>query len=207
MISSDLCHKLAEVFVYFASNLVINPLINHMMATKVLSNEFMQKIMNEEAWKELSGDFNWSETLLEKYQDKVDWNEISHNRYIRWTIPMIQKFKNRINWDTFSEYFGEFEEEVVTENIVETFKDKWNWHELSQNSNVNLSFELLDKYPDLWDWEEIIDRYRNNIFEGQAIEFYERYREHIPVAKVQNSRLWNEIICQQKRQLIAEITA
>ena len=177
------------------------------MAKKTLSNEFMQKIMNEEAWKELSGDFNWSETLLEKYQDKVDWNEISHNRYIRWTIPMIQKFKNRINWDTFSEYFGEFEEEVVTENIVETFKDKWNWHELSQNSNVNLSFELLDKYADLWDWEEIIDRYRNNIFEGQAIEFYERYREHIPVAKVQNSRLWNEIICQQKRQLIAEITA
>ena len=49
------------------------------MATKELSNEFMQKIVNEEAWKELSGDFNWSETLLEKFQDMVDWNEISEN--------------------------------------------------------------------------------------------------------------------------------
>ena len=119
------------------------------MATKTLSNEFMQKIMNEEAWKELSNDFNWSETLLEKYQDKVDWYEISRNRNILWTIPMIQKFKNRINWDTFSEYFGKIEREVVTENIIETFKDKWNWNELSQNSNVSLSFELLDKYADL----------------------------------------------------------
>jgi hypothetical protein len=64
------------------------------MATKTLSNEFMQKIMTEEAWKELSIEFNWSEALLEKYQDKVDWNEISKNRYIRWTVPMIQKFKN-----------------------------------------------------------------------------------------------------------------
>ena len=177
------------------------------MATKTLSNEFMQKIMNEEAWKKLSNDFNWSETLLEKYQDKVDWNEISRNRNILWTIPMIQKFKNRINWDTFSEYFVKIEGEMVTENIIETFKDKWNWHELSQNSNVSLSFELLDKYADLWDWEEVIDRYCNNFYEGKGIDFYERYKDHIPAAKVQNSRLWYEIVSQQMHQLIAEITA
>ena len=89
----------------------------------------------------------------------------------------------------------------------ETFKGKWNWHKLSSNVEVSLTYELLDKYADLWDWEEIIDRYCNNFFEGQAIGFYERYREHIPVAKVQNSRLWQEIVRQQKRQLIAEITA
>ena len=174
------------------------------MATKILSNEFMQKIMNEEAWKELSNDFNWSETLLEKYQDKVNWDEISGNRSIRWTIPMIQKFKNRINWETFSEYIGD---ESLTESILETFKDKWNWHKLSSNEEMPLSYDLLDKYADLWDWEEVIDRYYNNFFEGHAIEFYERYKEHIPVVKVQNSRLWQEIVCQQKRQLIAEITA
>lgn len=204
MISSDLCHKLAEVFVYFASNLVINPLTNHMMATKVLSNEFMQKIMNEEAWKELSNTFNWSETLLEKYQDKVDWNEISGNRGICWTVPMLQKFKHRINWDVFSDTIGE---EALPENILETFKDKWNWHKLSSNVEVSLSYDLLDKFADLWDWEEVIDRYCNNFYEGHAIEFYERYKDHIPAAKVQNSRLWYEIVSQQKRQLIAEITA
>ena len=174
------------------------------MATKVLSNEFMQKIITEEAWKELSNDFNWSEALLEKYQDKVDWNEISENRNIRWTIPMIQKFKNRINWEKFSDYIVE---EVVAENIIETFKDKWNWHKLSGNSNVVLSYDLLDRFSDLWDWEEIIDRYSNQPFEGKGIEFYERYKEYIPAAKLQNSHLWNEIVSQQKHQLIAEITA
>lgn len=174
------------------------------MATKVLSNEFMQKIMNEEAWKELSNNFNWSETMLEKYQDKVNWDEISKNTSIRWTIPMIQKYKNRINWDSFSEYI---DEDSLTDSILDTFKDKWNWHKLSSNGGVTLSYDLLDKYADLWDWEEIIDRYYNNFFEGQGIEFYERYKEHIPAAKVQNSRLWYEIVSQQKRQLIAEITA
>ena len=189
------------------------------MATKELSNEFMQKIVNEEAWKELSGDFNWSETLLEKFQDMVDRNERLDNRINYYKIVnqiilvgqksrtknhMIQKFKNRINWEKFSEYINE---DSLTETILETFKNKWQWHKLSVNRDVPLTYDLLDKYADLWDWEEIIDNYRNNVFEGYAIEFYERYREHIPVAKVQKSYLWQQFVCQQKRQLIAEITA
>ena len=109
-----------------------------------------------------------------------------------------------INWELIS---LRIDEETLTESILETFKDKWNWHKLSSNERLSLSYDLLDKYADFWDWEEIINRYRNNVIEGQAIEFYERYKEHIPAAKVQNSRLWHEIVDQQKRQLIAEITA
>lgn len=172
------------------------------MTAKALSNEFMQVIMIEEAWKELSNEFNWSEILLEKYQDKVDWNVISENMHIRWTVSMIQKFKNRINWDKFS---GALDEEVLTENVIEAFKDKWDWHKLSANSGVRLSHALLDKFADFWDWEKIINRYYDNVFENQGIEFYERYKERIPAAKVQNSRLWDEIVSQQKLQLIAEI--
>ena len=174
------------------------------MATKVLSNEFMQNMTTEEAWKDLSSDFKWSDPLLEKYQDKVGWNEISGNSHICWTIPMIQKFKNCINWEIFSMYI---DEEVVTEDIIETFKDKWNWHKLSENSNVVLSYDLLDKFVDLWDWEEIISRFSNKPFDGNGIEFYERYKKYIPAAKLHNSQLWYEIVRQQKRQLITEITA
>ena len=181
------------------------------MATKVLSNDFMQRIATDEAWKELSKDFHWSESLLEKYQDNVDWAEISTNWNIGWTIPMIQKFKNRINWDSFSAYARE---ETLTENILSTFKDKWNWHKLSTNTRVKLSYELLDKFADLWDWEEIIghaDDYSFDedwkIFDGRGIDFYERYKDRIPAAKVQSSNLWREIVSQQKKQLIEDITA
>lgn len=56
----------------------------------------MRNILMEEAWKELSSNFSWSETLLEKYQNSIDWNEISSNNNIRWTIPMIAKFSKRV---------------------------------------------------------------------------------------------------------------
>ena len=171
--------------------------------TKVLSNEFMQNIATEEAWKELSSNFNWSETTLEKYQDKVNWDEISSNSNIRWTIPMIQKFQKKINWDKFSDYA---DENILTERVIEAFKEKWNWHNLSNNGRVQMTDELLEKFADRWNWEEIIDSYCNNIYDKRAIEFYEKFKEYIPVSKLQNTYLWRSIVEQRAKQLEDEIT-
>lgn len=65
------------------------------------NDEFMRNILVEEAWKDLSLGFAWSEPLLEKYQDRVSWEDISLKPYIRWTIPMVGKFSKRINWRDF----------------------------------------------------------------------------------------------------------
>ena len=172
------------------------------MAKKVLSNEFMQNIATEEAWKELSGNFSWSETMLEKYQDKVDWDEVTTNRNIRWTLPIIQKFQKKINWDKFSEYA---DENVLTEPIIESFKGRWNWHELSGNSELPLTYDLLEKYADKWDWERIIDSYGHDIYDKHAIEFYEKFKDYIPVFKLQNTCLWRNIVEQRSKQLAADI--
>ncbi len=66
------------------------------MATKNLSNEFMAKVLEDAAWKELSGDFAWNEQLLEKYKDKVVWKDISDNRNIIWTVSMIENSKTKL---------------------------------------------------------------------------------------------------------------
>ena len=168
------------------------------------NDEFMRNILIEEAWKELSGDFSWSEALLEKYQDRVDWDEISSNDNIRWTIPMIGKFSKRINWNTFSEAA---EEEVLTPEVIEAFKDKWNWHELSGNRSLKLTFQELEKYADFLDWEEVISARRGygGLFDGIGIDFYEKFREYIPASKLQGSRLWHEMVEQHKKSLIRDI--
>ena len=171
---------------------------------KTLSNEFMQKISTDEAWKELSGTYSWSESLLEKYQDRVDWHDVSENPFILWTIPMIKKFKNRIDWDKFSRHART---ETLTEAFIDAFKDKWNWTELSENSAMELTHELLEKYADKWNWETIIDCWECNIFDEKGIDFYERYKDYIPASKLQQSMLWKEIVKQQKIQLINEIIA
>ena len=173
------------------------------MVTKTLSNDFMQRIADEGAWKELSNELSWTEAFLEKYQDKIDWQELSENRNVLWTIPMLHKFKYRINWDKLSEYA---DEDTLIENCIETFKEKWNWSKLSYNCSI--TNQLLEKFADKWDWESVIDGYNNKLFSSDsAIEFYERYKKYIPAAKLQSSRLWNEIVEQRKKQILSEITA
>ena len=141
------------------------------MKTKTLSNEFMQNLATEEAWRQLSEDFPWSEITLEKFQDKVDWKAISENSEICWTIPMIQKFMKKINWETFSESATK---DTLTANIIEAFKDKWDWHKLSDNSNLTLTDDLLDKFADRWDWEMIIDNYSYETIRHYTFAFHEK---------------------------------
>lgn len=173
------------------------------MKTK-LSNDFMQRIADEAAWKELSSDLSWSENLLEKYKDKMDWKEISSNDEILWTIPMLQKFEKLIDWDSLSKNIGE---ESLTEECIDAFLGKWNWSELSDNRSLKLSLQLIDKYVDKWDWNNLINRWRDDFFEGRGIEFYEQYKDYIPARELQQSQLWDEIVEQSKKQLLAEITA
>lgn len=172
---------------------------------KTIKNEFMQHIATEEAWKDLSRNFTWTETLLEKHGDKVDWKEISDNRNIVWTIPMLQKFSKRLDWSTLSDYCNE---EWFTAAHLETFKDKWDWLKIS--STFSFTDELIDKYIDYVDWTEIIGggSYYSNFMSGDtfdAIAFYEKYKEHIPMAKLQGSFLWRGMVEQRSKQLKAEI--
>ena len=168
---------------------------------KTGNNDFMQQIMDEEAWKNLSAYFPWNEQLLEKYQDKVDWNEVSDNDNMLWTASMLEKFKSRIDWDALSRGRHRC---ILTAGMFERFKAYWNWKELSSNSEVELDFDLIDRFLDRWDWKELIDSNRDDLLNH---EFLDRYKTHIPVSELQNSRLWRNLVDERKWQLAREITA
>lgn len=171
------------------------------MDAKKLSNEFMQHSAESAAWGKISSGYSLTESMLEKYADKLDWNEVSQNQYINWTIPMLDKFKKKLNWKTLSDYI---DEDVLTPSVIESFKDFWDWDNLS--ARAPLSEDLLIAYSDRWNWSKIINRYsRGEAFEGRGIGFYEHFKDYIPEAKLQDSNLWNEIVEQTKKQIIDDI--
>lgn len=173
---------------------------------KIINDEFILQIVTEQAWKELSGNFTWTETLLEKFYDKVDWKLISENRSIRWTLPMLNKFSRRVDWKALSQVNTEW----FTEAHLEAFKDKWDWSELVHY--YNLTEKQIDKYIDYINWEELIgvgcSGWNSPLPSDDnfdAIAFYEKYKQHIPMSKFQDSLLWERIVEQKCRQLKAEI--
>ena len=151
------------------------------MATKNWNNDFMAKVLEEAAWKELSSEFAWNEQLLEKYKDKVAWKEISNNSNIIWTVSMIEKFKNKVDWEELS---GSDNEHLC---------------ELSRNSDIELTSALLEQFAEYWDWNEIIDCYHRD--ELYSMEFLEKYQDYIPASALQRSRLWDKLVEDEKKQL------
>lgn len=165
----------------------------------------MRQVLKKEAWKYLSEDLEWTEPLLEKYADKVDWKAISDNRNIFWTIPMLKKFSQKVDWKVLS---GHAYRVWFTNAHLEAFKDKWDWNEVVYH--FPLSDAMIDKYANYVDWTVLIgaDRHycgmphKNNF---DAIAFFEKYKEHIPMEKLQESDLWRRMVRQTAKQLFVEI--
>ena len=173
------------------------------MNTKAFENSFMEKVMEDEAWKKLSEDFPWTEKMLEKYQDKLDWTKVSMNWRITWTPSMLDKFKRRIDWSKLS---GREEETLMATENIERFKDYWDWKELSGNDSLAWSEQLIERFIDYWDWERLLNNYRldNKILNNK---FFEKYQDRIPASKLQNSNLWDNMVEEEKRKIIARIVA
>lgn len=169
---------------------------------KKLSNEFMEKILNDSAWKELSEDFQWSEQMLEKHKNQVDWKLISQNSNIVWTPAMLEKFKRLIDWKVLSSTGCET---IFTGDTLEQYKDYWDWSKLSGNPDLEMNYQLIDRFIDQWDWSELIDRWGED--NQYNIDFLERYIDKIPSSKLQDSRLWTVLVEQREKELKLEVIA
>lgn len=69
----------------------------------------------------------WSENFISKYENFIDFDQLSWNQRVPWTVDLIEK------------YF-----------------ERWDWDGLSANDNFPWSEETISKYADLFDWEAII---------------------------------------------------
>ncbi len=113
---------------------------------------------------------------------------------------MIEKFKNKINWDELS---SSSNDHLFTVGNLEKYKDYWNWHELSRKSSIEMTNALLEQFAEHWDWNEIIDSY--NLNELYSMEFLERHKDYIPASNLQRSHLWDKLVEEEKKQLKIQI--
>ena len=150
--------------------------------------------LEEEAWKELSRDIPWTEELLERYKDKLDWEAVCNNSDIHWNVAMLEKFRNLIDWTAFS---NTRQVSLLTPEIVGQFKACWDWTVLS--SNEELPLETIEAMADCINWKELVNRYdRHNVF-GSA--FFDRFAEYIPASALKDSQLWNALVDEKIKAL------
>ena len=171
-----------------------------MVIVRTFGDAIVSQELNTEAWKKLSREFKWNEELLRKYRSEIDWDILSRNTEMLWTTSILDNFKNYINWRELSACA---DERLLIPKIIEQFADRWDWHELSGNYNLKLSYALLDKFADKWDWERIINRWRDE--ELYTPDFLERYKEFIPAEEFKSSNLWDALVEKRFDELVEEI--
>lgn len=158
---------------------------------------FFYKEIEEDAWGHLcSGGFPWDEQTLEIYQDKVDWNALSMNKDVLWTPAMLEKFKAKINWHELSAFA---KAPTLCKYNLERFIDYWDWDELSANDGLELTETLIDEFRTLWDWERIINRVSLRQLFNMA--FYMKYSMQITTDKLGQSVMWHCLVEERVAEL------
>ncbi|MDR2970684.1 MAG: hypothetical protein LBU83_01965 [Bacteroidales bacterium] len=168
------------------------------------NEDFFANVREMEIWKLLSDDssFVWSETLIDRYQDKIDWKNLSGNSNVQWSASMLEKYKNKLDWEKLSN--GNCQRIFSIENL-KRFSSRWDWSQLSSNSSVGWTMEKVEEFKDLIDWGEIIDcGWSNDLY---TLEFFEKYKEYFPVSSLQQSCLWISVLEIYKNKLIEQILA
>lgn len=163
----------------------------------ITKNEFLNSVLEAEAWKQVSQSESFSMDMLERYADKLDWEEISGNRDVLWTLDGINKFINRIDWDEFS---SSCPDHIICEATLEKFGNRWDWKAISNRSCFYNNWSLLDKFIDKADWSEIITNWDIE----KPLEFFSRYQQYIPMSKLQDSRLWNTMVETRAKGIMQE---
>ena len=163
----------------------------------ITNNEFLNSVLETEAWKEISDNESLSMDILDKYADKMDWDEISENGNVIWTLDGINKFANRLNWSNFSKYCPDH---IINEVTLQKFANRWDWKAISNRDCFYNDWKLLDKFANKADWSEVITNWDIE----KPLEFFARFQLYIPMVKLQDSRLWNSMVEARAKRIMQE---
>ena len=161
-------------------------------------NNFLKKALEDDTWKYISERYVFSMEMLEKYSDKLNWDDITINCHNLWTVKGVEKLADKINWNIFSRNCPK---EFVCEEILVKFSDKWDWSEMSSRKEFYNNWNLLEKFKDKADWNRIIKGWEIE----RPVEFLTKFKKYLPLDKIQETRLWSDLVLKYADMLIKEI--
>ena len=107
---------------------------------------------------------------------------------------MLEKFKSRLNW---SQIARKMSEEKVSVEMLEKFKDIWDWDEYSDYGS--LTEEIVERFADRLNWRKLINNYSLRNWDVEA--FFRKYEDRIPVSDFKDSMLWDELVEKKEIEL------
>lgn len=102
-------------------------------------------------WMKISSDFNWTEELLVKYADHVDWPAISANEHVYWTESLIQRFTFNLDWPALSRNAAPV---LSDPQLVRPFAMFWCWR--YKTTTTTWTPDFIKEMRRYIDWDELL---------------------------------------------------
>lgn len=97
---------------------------------------------------EFKNKFDWSGHRPYCNNMDADDQSLSTNEYLPWSENLIDRFSDRLNFDSLS-----LNRAIPwSENLIDKYYDKWDWGFLSSNISIPWSKDLIIKYEDKLDF-------------------------------------------------------
>ena len=90
---------------------------------------------------------------------------------INWSVELIEKYKDQWNWF----YLSRNTSLPWSIELIEKYKDQWYWSCLSSNTSLPWSIELIEKYKNQWHWDW--RGLSSNTSLPWSIELFEKYKD------------------------------
>jgi len=91
--------------------------------------------------------------LLERYEDRWDWGELSKNEALPWSFELVEIFECRWTWHGGGLSANQALQWSI--ELIERFADLWTWGWVSENKGLPWSIELVESFADRWNWGSI----------------------------------------------------
>jgi hypothetical protein len=122
--------------------------------TEDLFNKYQSRVH----WNEVPGIveqedvFFTSDDFIIKYQDKINWENLSSCKKSYWPLHILDRFASRFDWSLLSQN----ESLHWSIEFIDRYKDKLDWHYLSEANFLPWSIEFIESFVDFWNYEVLL---------------------------------------------------
>lgn len=122
-------------------------------------------------------------SLLKRYQNRLDWAQISRIPSIESKVDILKEFANKLDWGPISQKIS------PTEEVLFQFQEHLNWDLISINESISFSPDLISKFENKWNYfflkenialkesDKAREYLEDYLCQHKEIEFYFRLKE------------------------------
>lgn len=120
-------------------------------------SEFIRKFINNWYWEGIesvsyNSEVPWDQSMMEEFQDYIDWEMISKNQNINFTFNLISKFENKLDFNSLSS--SRMRNINWSFKLLKKYRDRWNWKSINYNKDINWSTILFQEFENEIRWNK-----------------------------------------------------